>query len=172
MRMISSEDESRWHTLIERPSAFLLARMDLRQNGASLVELVARGLHEPSERATALDLLPSLSEEDQKRLFPEVLALAAYTHGLTDEAIRALLSLPRAWVLENMEASAEPLLRDGTYEEYRMLLRIYAELSLDLARALALRALTSEDPDIREAGEDFQHAHPPLVDGGRQASDG
>jgi hypothetical protein len=162
MTMISSEDENRWRTLIERHRAFLLARMDLRQKGVSLVELVRRGLNEPSERATALDLLQSLSVADQKVLFPEVLAVAAYGHGLTDEAIRALHTLPKDWVLENVEASAEPLLRDGTYEEYRMLLRIYAELSLDLARALALRARASEDPDIREAGEDFQQAHPPV----------
>lgn len=163
--MISSEDESRWRTLIECHRAFVLARMELRQKGASPVELVARGLQDPSERATALDMLKTLSEEDQKRLFPEVLALAAYGHGLTDEAIRAIHALPKGWVLENVEASAEPLLREGTYEEYRMLLRIYAELSIDLARALALRALASEDPDIREAGEDFQQAHPPVDEG-------
>ncbi len=138
--MISTEDERRWRTLVECHRAFVLARMDLRQSGTSVIELVARGLHEPSERATALDLFQTLSEEDRKRLFPDVLAVAAYGHGLTDEAIRALHILPKDWVLENVEASAEPLLRDGTYEEYRMLLRLYAELNLDLARALALRA--------------------------------
>ena len=132
--MISTEDERRWRTLIECHRAFVLARMDLHQGGASLVDLVRRGLHEPSERATALDLFRSLSEEDRKRLFPEVLAIAAYAHGLTDEAIRALHALPREWVLANVEEVAAPLLREGTYEEYRMLLRIYAELSLEPAR--------------------------------------
>jgi hypothetical protein len=81
--------------------------------------------------------------------------LSSYAHGLTGAAIEIIKSLPRTWVLENIQPQAERVLNEGTYEQYRMILRVYSELSPDLTRQLALRAMQSTDPDVREAGEDF-----------------
>ncbi|AGP33611.1 hypothetical protein [Sorangium cellulosum] len=121
----------------------------------SIVELVRSALSRPSDRALAVDVFRCLSEEDQKKLFPDLLALSCYAHGLSGEAIQLLMLLPRDWVTQNIEAHAENILRDATYEEYRMLIQVYAQLSPALARKLAERAVQSNDDDIKEAGEDY-----------------
>ena len=56
---------------------------------------------------------------------------------------------------QDMEALAEPLLADGTDDEYRRFLELYSELDNDLARKLAQRAAQHIDLHVREAGEDF-----------------
>jgi hypothetical protein len=68
----------------------------------------------------------------------------------------AILSLPKTWLLANIEKSAEGLLADGTDEEYRRLLELYIKIDDRLTEKLVKRALQHEDADIREAGEDFQ----------------
>jgi hypothetical protein len=65
------------------------------------------------------------------------------------------LSLPREWVITNIEQFVEPLLEQGTYDEYRNVLALYWELDHKMMIGLAQRAMMNSDPDIREAGEDF-----------------
>ncbi len=67
----------------------------------------------------------------------------------------AILSLPSDWVLARIEQVSEPYLLTGTHEEYRRFLELYQELDHPLTLALAQRAASHPDPDIREAGEDF-----------------
>ena len=52
---------------------------------------------------------------------------------------------------------AEPLLQDGTDEEYRRLLELYIDIDRELTQRLAGRALQHDEPDIHEVGEDFQN---------------
>ena len=152
---LSEAERSAWSGLVESHRAFIDSRMALLRQGRA-AELVRAGLDDPAERAAALSIVPCLDEAGQKSLFPDLLALASYGHGLTEEAVALLAALPRPWVLENIERHAEPLLQQGSYEEYRMMLRIYDELGASaLAKQLAARAAGTADPDIREAGEDF-----------------
>ena len=69
----------------------------------------------------------------------------------------SLNSFPKMWLLENIEKSAEPLLQDGTDEEYRRLLELYIDIDRELTQRLARRALQHDEPDIHEVGEDFQN---------------
>ncbi|ATB37721.1 hypothetical protein CYFUS_003146 [Cystobacter fuscus] len=89
------------------------------------------------------------------RVFDNLLILASNVHGHTERSRGILLSLPMQWVLENIEARAEPLLHEATQEEYRALFELYLELDQGLARRLAERALNHLDPEVREAGEEF-----------------
>ena len=66
-----------------------------------------------------------------------------------------ILALPRDWVLERVEAIAEPYLINGDMEEYRRYLELYLLLDEELTRKLAQRALAHSDPDVIEAGQDF-----------------
>src|SRR6185503_9521175 len=119
MKMSPTERaRSLWSRLVECHRAFIDARMDMMNERGELVGLVRSGLDAPDERATALEMVPFLPEASPKELFPELLALSSYAHGLTDAAIEIVATLPRAWVLENVEAYAEKLL-EGGYEEYR-----------------------------------------------------
>lgn len=154
MERLSVAEFSVWRDLVESHRAFVDARMALMHQGP-VAELVRAGLDNPAERAAAFSMIPYLDEAGQKSLFPDLLALASYAHGFTEEAA----ALPRPWVLENIKRYAEPLIQQGSYEEYRMMLRIYDELGApDLARDLAARAAGNADPDIWEAGEDFLEA--------------
>lgn len=144
-----------WAELVERHWAFIHTRMDiLRQS--SVVELVRGGLSEAGGRVTALAMVPYLKEDERMALFPELVSIASYGHGQTREAVARILELPRDWVLANIEAQVEALLEKGTYEEHRALLDLYDQLgAFDLERKAAERAAASDDPDIREAGQDI-----------------
>jgi hypothetical protein len=119
------------------------------------LEQIRRGLREPSDRASALELAARVDVEDLKELFPELLGLASFVHGLTARCRDILLRLPRPWLLVHLERQAEPLLAAGGYEEYRALLTLYMQIDPELARRLAERAAQDSDADIQEAGEDF-----------------
>lgn len=155
-----SRPEALWRNLVEAHRAFIEARMALLANSDLVVDLVRAALDRPSERSLAIDVARCLSEDDRKKLLPDLLQLSCYAHGLyahslADEATELLMSLPREWLIENIESHAEHILRDATYEEYRMLIRIYDRLSPAIAERLAERALQSEDDDIKEAGDDY-----------------
>jgi hypothetical protein len=102
-----------------------------------------------------LRLISYLSLEERQQLFDDLVALATVGHADIVLCRQAILSLPRDWVVANIENVAEPFLKSGTYEEYRRLLELYSILHPDLAQKLAARAASNTDPDIREAGEDF-----------------
>ncbi|MEO7327200.1 MAG: hypothetical protein ABI193_01390 [Minicystis sp.] len=151
----SAGDSELWAELVKRHWAFIHARMGILRL-SSAVELVRAGLHDGGGRVTALAMVPYLKEDERRALLPDLVAVASYGHGQTGEAIARILELPRDWVLANIEAQVEPLLAKGSYEEYRALMELYDQLgAFALERQVAERAAASEDPDIREAGEDF-----------------
>jgi hypothetical protein len=152
---LSDTDLKLWRKVVDADHAFINARMELFANCSSLVEVARHGLKDPTERWTALGIIALMRIEDRLLLFDSLLDLASSSHAYMGEARELILSLPREWVLANVEKSAEPLLRRGDYSEYRGLLALYAELDHDLACRLARRAAEDSDEDIREAGEDF-----------------
>lgn len=82
--------------------------------------------------------------------------LASISHSDIELGRQGILSLPKTWLLENIEKIAEPLLKNGTDEEYRRLLELYIQIDRELTERLAKRA-QHEDSDIREVGEDFHN---------------
>lgn len=103
----------------------------------------------------AVVMLEHLDSRELEGLLSELVFLAASTHWAVQRVRDAILRLPRKWVLPRVEAIAEPLLAEGTYDEYRRLLELYVLLDPALTQRLAERAVQHPDPDIREAGEDF-----------------
>ena len=153
--MTTTDSQSLWSGYVDAHAALVRARMALVSQSPDLVDTLRHGLHEPAERAAALDVARLLPEDRRKQLLPELLALASFAHGLTEESIAVMRSLPRSWVVSVIEAFAEPLLRTDDHEAYRGLLRVYGEFDVELARRLALRAQHHPDPDVREAGADW-----------------
>ena len=81
-----------------------------------------------------------------------------------------VLGMPRPWVLEHIEPVAAEVLELSDYWEYRRLLELAELLDAELLRRLIPRGLSSSDPDVREAAEDFrarQSESGDLPDGGR-----
>src|SRR5262249_56320922 len=107
------------------------------------------------ERSAALVVASPLTVPERLLLFPEWVYLASWAHGAIQIPRDMILSLPREWVLANIEQEVEPLLRDGTDDEYRRFLELYELLDRELTLKLARRAAAHPDPNIREAGEDF-----------------
>lgn len=143
-----------WRRLVDAEKEFISARMDLfARCRAELVELVRRGLDE--DRITALGVASMLSVEELQKLFGDLLSLASFGHGQIQKCRDLIVSLPKEWVLANIERAAEPLLESNEYEEYQRLLELYSELDHDLAVNLALRAAAHADDDIKEAGRHF-----------------
>ena len=154
-RKVSDEDLKLWQAYVQAASAMWSARKELFTESSSLVEVIRAGLDKPGERAAALEIVGFLKEDERKCLFSELLMIAGSYSGSTGFARDFVLSLPKDWLLANIEEAAERLLRNGTYEEYRALFEIYIRLDRDLAYKLAHRAAKHSDPDIKEAGDDF-----------------
>jgi hypothetical protein len=157
-REATTEDLDRWRLLIEADKAATAARTALFADRTCLVDLVRLGLRQPGERAVALDVASRLRTDEIQVLFPDLLALASFGHGLTDQCRELILRLPRAWLLSQVERHAEPLLADGGDEEYRALLGLYARIDPALALNLARRAAQHADSAVKEAGEDYLFA--------------
>lgn len=81
--------------------------------------------------------------------------MASFGHGAVGYIREIIHTLSKEWVISRIEQAADPLLENGTYDEYRRFLELYFELDEELTRKLAQRAIQSTDYDIHEAGEDF-----------------
>lgn len=155
-----SDDMAIWHRLVEThlveasaPPDFTSALNDFLSQPVDRVSLIRKALNS-GDRATAFYAVKHMEVSELKELFPEWLWWSS-SHSAGHIAREIIASLPREWVLERIEATAESLLRDGDYDNYQGLLQLYRELDPGLTLRLARRAAANDDPDIRDIGEDF-----------------
>jgi len=66
-----------------------------------------------------------------------------------------VLSMPRSWVIANVEAAADKLLATADHLDFKLFLMLYEILDSQLALRLAKRAAMHDDFDIKETGVDF-----------------
>ena len=104
-----------------------------------------------------LDLTPTLPTDTGHAILAYLLELACQAQNELNIELgrKALLALPRMWLLEHIEEDAEPLIQLNDEWEYRRLLELYSMLDNMLARKLALRGINNSDIGIREACQDF-----------------
>jgi hypothetical protein len=155
---LSSNDFTLWSNLRQAEMDFFRIRWDFLSTSNAKELVISQALKSPSDRATALRIILYLEVEERLQFLDELVDLASVGHSDISLVREVLLSLPKDFLLANIEKSAEPLLINATtdaYEEYRRLLELYIDIDRDLTRRLALRASESDDEDIREAGEDF-----------------
>ena len=145
-----------WQSVVAKEFAYIESRKEFFNSCTDRVAILQKGLQNPRERGTALRLFFYLTLPERQSLFDELVELANVSHSDIELCREAILSLPKTWLLVNIENSAEGLLADGTDEEYRRLLELYINIDKNLTEKLVKRALQHEDADIREAGEDFQ----------------
>ena len=133
---LSPTDDDLWRDLVEKEMAYLIAHRAFlvgAKNRTAVVRNALRG----RDRHTALGVVRFLTEDERKELFETLVFLASSAHGSIGAVRDLVLSLPREWVLSNIEREAEPYLRDGTYDEYRRFLELYEELDPDMTQRLA-----------------------------------
>jgi hypothetical protein len=142
-----------WDSLVDAHSNYVLRLQSFLSQGVDRVEILRESLRGRG-RATALEVSEYLSLSEKMALFENWVFLASFSNGFIDYVRKTILSFPKDWVLSRIEAEAEKYLAEGTYDEYRRFLELYYDLDLNLTRKLALRAVESDDADIKEAGED------------------
>ena len=106
-------------------------------------------------RNLVLFVLQYLPQEELKKVLPFLLEHARSVHGHLHKVREIILTIPKEWLVDHIEAAADPLLESATYDDYRRFLELYFAIDLNLTERLARRAKDSADPDIKEAGEDF-----------------
>ena len=153
----TNNDIELWQKVFNQETAYIQARQDFLNNYPDRIGFIKKALHNPTERGTALRLIEYLKLEERQSLFDDLLDLASVSQSDIELCRKAILSLPKNWLLANIEKSAELLLQNGTDEEYRRLLELYLDIDRELVKRLAQRAVEHDDPDIREVGEDFQN---------------
>ena len=143
-----------WNQISTSYKTFSLALEKFLSKDIDRVVLMRDAIY-GNDQLTAIFLLRYLSQDELMQLFKELVFLSSYSRGTLSIVREAILSLPRDWVLQNIEQIANPILEKGDYDEYRRILELYLELDRELTRKLANQAINHKDPDIKEAGEDF-----------------
>ncbi len=154
MKQLSTPDELLWQDMVEKYKAFGLASRAFLADSVDRVAVLRNALR-GRDRATALTVATSLTVDELQELIGPLMFLASFSHGSIGAVRDLICSLPRAWLLNNIEREAEPLLQEGTYDEYRRFLELYELLDAGMTQRLARRAAAHSDPDIREAGEEY-----------------
>jgi hypothetical protein len=148
-----------WDLLVKSEKRYFITRKKFLDNKSiDRTNLIQKALHNPDQRGTCLQVMEHLTTDERKYLFSDLLDLSSVAHADLKLCHQVVLSYPHDWLLENIEERAEPLLINGSYEEYRCLLELYSRIDRNLAQRLASRAIQQDDLDIIEAGEDFREA--------------
>lgn len=157
MDQIKDECLEYWQLLVKTENAFYRARVELFANCSRehIVDLVSRALDGYDECFTALGIAYILTLEEKKKLFNKLLLIASHENKYLVKAREVILSLPKDWLLSNIEKHAEPILQNAAYDEYRRFLELYINIDHELTIRLAHRASLHSDEDISEAGKDF-----------------
>jgi hypothetical protein len=157
------DDEVLWRRLIDTYKASLEASATFLRDARAPLEIVRRALRGSRtsgvEVMAALGLLHRMKPEDRIGVFNELL-IGCLSQKFGHMARSLVLSLPRDWLVANVEAAAQPLTRNADYIDYMMLLRLYNQIDGSIARKLAQQATMSADDDIREVGEGFLRGDP------------
>jgi hypothetical protein len=154
--MIKQQEIIYWNQVYLSEMTYIKERQNFLNTCQNKIEIIRQALHKPTERGTALRLLEYFYFEDIKILFNDLIELASVAHSDIELCRKVILLLPKDWLLENIEKSAELILNQGTDEEYRRLLELYLEIDLNLTKKLTEKALENDDDDIVEVGEDFR----------------
>jgi hypothetical protein len=155
--LLRAQDVAVWNRLVQSHKAFAFATTEFLTGNVDRVAVLRVALR-GYDKNTAIYMLKSLRQSELQEIFTDLVFHASYAHGAIEAVRDAILSLPRNWVVSRIEEVAEPLIADGTYDEYRRLLELYTLLDPELTQRLAEQAVRHADPDIQEAGNDFLSA--------------
>lgn len=164
----AEECKAAWKKLVAADAAAYVAQYELFTTcGDSILEIVRAGFIDPRERTTAFRIAGLLKEEQRKALLPDLVSLACEPTSFPTiiNARRAILALPKEWVLKHMDPSIERILKSEDDWEYRRLLELCSLLNRDLTLKIATIAASHQNPDIRESGTDFLQNPEPVSDG-------
>jgi hypothetical protein len=157
MNKPSPEAADYFRRIVRAHDQYFALRMELHAKYRSeLLSVVVQGLNEPGGALAAFELIAGLDEEEKKSLLPHLLGFCST--GYAGKAKAAILSLPKAWLLQHLEASAEEVLAQNDYLDWVNLLSLFGEVDDQLAQRLARRAAAHPDVEIQQEGEEYLKA--------------
>lgn len=143
-----------WQRVVDSHQEYARAFGAFLAGSADKLDVLRQALR-GKDRFLALQVAPSLSADDKKALFAEWVNLARAAHSPFQIAWTIIESLPRAWVLQNIEAEVDAILAAEEETDYWMFLQLYARLDNRLTTTLAQRAALHADAEIRQLGEEY-----------------
>lgn len=150
---IPDKDMAVWRELAESSKRYTHAHRTFFQGSVDRVAVIRRVLRS-EDRLLAVGLAQYLRPEEHMQLFNEWVGWSR-TIGCWPAVHNYILSLPRDWVLEHIEETAEPYLREADDTDINMYLLLYNALDPGLATKLARRALEHPDAEIQAIGKEF-----------------
>lgn len=161
--MNSRDDHTLWETVVAAERELAGCRADFYQHANSRLEILAEALNGSGwDRAAAMNFLAVLGLHDTLELLPQLVELAL-SHRWAGRARQAIGSARRDRLIPALEEIVLPRLGSADWDEYRRLAELLAHVEAwDILRQLTQRALTSDDLDTREVGEDFTTQYGPL----------
>lgn len=124
-------------------------------NGGPVINLVHQALDRPGQRGAAFELIGHLSTKEKEDLLPALVDLACFSNKYRTDAFLAICSLPRRWVVANIEPQAELIFSRASEEEFGLLLHLLFEVSPELGRTIAERGLHHHNEDIKHIAATF-----------------
>ncbi len=150
-------DNPDWQKVVAAYDAYIQARGEFFRNTniEERLEILRQKLS--SREWVALDIIQRMAIEQKKQFFDIFVEIASDTqeYSWANFSFELILSLPKEWLLENIERHVDPMLKNGTYDEYVSFLSLYANVDRDLTIKLAHRALEHDDPEVRKLGKDY-----------------
>lgn len=149
-----------WHKVYNAWKAVRKAQKDLLQRPPDeLNKLIAHGFevqyfnYEYDATYFAYEMLELCSDEQKMFWLPFLVSnVSSAKSGRKVQKI--ILSLPKSYLVENIEAAAEPTLRHNNFLDWVSILSLYEEIDPQLSVRLAKRMVHHSDADLNEWGRE------------------
>jgi hypothetical protein len=152
---MSPQDERIWQSLVAATEAYSSSSRAFLEEATDRVGLLRRSLGGNVVNVIlALASLPYVPLSDRLELFDLIIEKCT-VQKYASLAKRLVLSLPRDWVIANIENATKPLLGQFDHIDYLLLLDLYASLDKHLAIKLAHAAAAHPNIEVRDVGEQY-----------------
>jgi hypothetical protein len=152
---INQKDWEIWEHFVQFHEDFARSAEAFLSKGVDRVAILRQAFMEGYGIHAAVYILPWVSINELQQLFDVLIRLAGEYTGYFEAVHKAILRIPKKWLLENIESVVEPYLQKCDGVEYRIYLSLFLKIDTELTKKYALRALEQENYDIREAGQDY-----------------
>jgi hypothetical protein len=156
------DDRQLWTALVSAEQERARRRVDFYRDAQSRAEILGQALNGSAwDRGTALNFLRTLPDDVPTLL--DRLVDHALTHTWALEARQAIAQAPRDQIQPRLRGIVAAMLPAAEDDEYRRLAELLAHLEhWSTLHELVEQAMTHDDPDIREVGEDFTEWYAPM----------
>jgi hypothetical protein len=150
---LDKSEEKFWQDMISAYMKYVEKSGEFFQSKLDRIKILREGLQR-GDIPVVLDLASGLDVSELIQLLPELIYIST-APGYARKAREIILSIPKEWLLLNVEEAAESIMKTNDEEDFRRLFELYLEIDRELAVKLTARILNHSDEYIREIGQDL-----------------